>query len=64
MNCYLLSYGNFCMAYHLVVERVAALQTVDDFSLFVVAHSRNHCYSLVNVGIEVGIAGIYCFDTL
>lgn len=45
------------MANHLVVHRITCLDAVNDLSLLVIAHSRNHSNSLVEIYIEILVVG-------
>ena len=41
------------MTNNLIIELIARLNAVDNFTFFVIAHTRNHCNGFVKVDIEV-----------
>ena len=47
------------MADDFVIQLIACLQAVDDFTFLVVSHPRDHSHCLVQVGVQVGILSIY-----
>ena len=58
----LLSDCHFGMSYHLVVEHVSCLDTVDDLTLLVVSHTWHHSDSFVVVDVEVLSIGLDFLD--
>ena len=54
----LLSYSNFRVADHFVVERVTGLYTVDDLAFLLVSHAGNHGHGLMEVSVKVFAIGV------
>ena len=52
----LLSYCYLCVTDNLVIERITSLYTIDNLTLLIVAHTRNHCDSLMVVDVEVALS--------